>query len=371
VKAYAFVEREKAYHSVRALCRVLGVSPSGYWAWRRRQPAGRERADAQLSARIRNIHQESRGTYGAPRIHAELAATGTGCGRKRVARLMRRAGLVGCQRRRACRTTQRDPTTEPAPDLVQRAFTAAAPARLWVADLTYVPTGDGVLSRAVILDVFSRRVVGWSMAAPRRAEIVVSALEMAVITRRPAAGLIHHSDHGSQYTSLTFGDHCRSAGIRQSMGSVGDCFDNALAESFFATLECELLTTRSFRTHAEARTALFSSSEGFDNRRRRHSALGYLAPESFERRYTQQHVAYCFPLHESGAAPWHALPRGHTAPGCSPPPSHSANPVQPAPLYVRAGLAGISAGRALVAAQRYHARAPGSPRPRAKARASG
>lgn len=292
MRIYAFVEHEKATHSVRALCRALGVSPSGYWAWRTRRPSVRERADEQLSARIRAIHQASRGTYGAPRIHAELAATGHGCGRKRVARLMRQTGLVGCQRRRAFKTTRRDVAAEPAPDLVQRTFTAAAPDRLWVADLTYVATGEGFLYVAVILDVFSRRVVGWSMADHMRAELVVNALHMALTTRRPQAGLIHHSDHGSQYTAQIFAQRCRTAGIRCSMGSTGDCFDNALAESFFATVECELLAGQSFRTHREARTALFAYIEGFYNRRRRHSALGYLAPELFERRYTQQqHVA--------------------------------------------------------------------------------
>jgi transposase InsO family protein len=246
------------------------------------------RADAQLSARVALIHRTSQGTYGAPRIHAELAAAGIGCGRKRVARLMRQAGLIGAHRRRAFTTTRRDPAAEPAPDLVQRAFTAPVPDRLWVADLTYVPTGEGFLYVAVVLDVFSRRVVGWSMADHVQAALVVNALEMAIAQRRPQAGLIHHSDHGSQYTALIFGEHCGAVGIRCSMGSVGDCFDNALAESFFATLECELLARQTFRTHSEARTALFAYIEGFYNRRRRHSALGYLTPEAYERRYTHQ-----------------------------------------------------------------------------------
>jgi len=294
VRMYAFVEREKAYHSVRALCRELGVSPSGYWAWRQRGPAPRERADAQVSARIRAIHQQSRGTYGAPRIHAEWAATGTGCGRKRVARLMRQAGLVGGQRRRAFKTTCRDATAEAAPDLVQRAFRAEVPNRLWVADLTSVPTAEGVLYLAVILDVFSRRVVGWSMADHMRTELVLNALEMALLQRRPSAGLIHHSDHGSQYTAAAFASRCRAAQIRPSMGSVGDCYDNALAESFFATLEGDLWSNQPFRSRVEARTALFTYLEIFYNRQRRHSALGYLTPEDFERRHTHQqhqHVA--------------------------------------------------------------------------------
>ena len=262
----------------------LGVSPSGYWAWRQRQPSPRAREDDRLTQRIRAIHQASRGTYGAPRIHAELASTGAGCGRKRIARLMHRAGLSGCHRRRRVHTTRRDPLATPAPDPVERRFVATAPDQLWVADITAVPTEEDFLYLAVILDVFSRRVVGWSMAGHLRADLVVGALEMAAWNRRPGAGLIHHSDHGCQYTSLLFGQHCEEVGIRCSMRSVGDCYDNAMAESFCATLECELLDGRAFRTRAAARTALFAFIEVFYNRQRRHSALGYLAPEEYERR---------------------------------------------------------------------------------------
>lgn len=230
------------------------------------------------------IHAASRATYGAPRIHAELAAHGVQCGRKRVARPMRLAGVAGCHRRRRFATTQRDPARPCAPDLVKRAFVASSPDELWVADITYVPTGQGFLFLAVVLDACSRRVVGWSMATHVRAELVLGALEMALRHRRPAAGVIHHSDHGSQYTSRVFQDRCRTAGIRSSMGSIGDCYDNAMAESFFATLECELLARSSLRTHDEARAALFDFIEVFYNRRRRHSALGYLSPDAFENR---------------------------------------------------------------------------------------
>jgi putative transposase len=227
VSAYEFVEREKATHAVAQLCRVLGVSPSGYWAWRKRQPSPRAQADTALRERIVGIYQTSRGTYGAPRIHAELVSAGTRCGRKRVARLMRQAGLVGCHRRRHFQTTQRDPAAEPAPDLVQRAFAASAPNVLWIADITYIPTRDeGFLYLAVILDVFSRRVVGWAMANHLRTELVVGALEMAVWNRQPSGGVIHHSDHGCQYTSLRLGEHCQAVGIRCSMGSVGDSSEN-------------------------------------------------------------------------------------------------------------------------------------------------
>jgi putative transposase len=289
VSAYEFVDREKASHAVATLCRVLGVSPSGYWAWHKRGPSARSQADMHLSGQIRTIHQASRGTYGVPRIHAALASAGTHCGRKRVARLMRRDGLVGCHRRRRLQTTQRDPQAEPAPDLVQRTFAASAPNALWIADITYVPTRyEGFLYLAVILDVFSRRVVGWAMAEHLRAELVIRALEMAVWNRRPGAGVIHHSDHGCQYASLRFGERCQAVGIRCSMGSVGDCYDNAMAESFFATLECELLARQTFRTHLEARTALFEYIEIFYNRQRRHSALGYLSPDAYERRWATQ-----------------------------------------------------------------------------------
>ena len=289
MSAYEFVEREKASHPVVTLCHVLGVSPSGYWAWRKRVPSARAQADAALSEQVRAIHQASRGTYGVPRVHAELVARGARCGHKRVARLMRQAGLVGCHRRRPFHTTQRDPAAEPAPDLVQRTFTASAPNQLWLADITYVPTQwEGFLYLAVILDVFSRRIVGWSMADHLRAELVVAALEMAVWTRRPGEGMIHHSDHGSQYTSLLFGQRCQAVGIRCSMGSVGDCYDNAMAESFFATLECELLARHPVRTQGEARTGLFEYIEVFYNRQRRHSALGYLSPDAFERRWAIQ-----------------------------------------------------------------------------------
>jgi putative transposase len=229
------------------------------------------------------IHAASRATYGAPRIHAELRAQGVGCGRKRVARRMRLAGIAGCHRRRF-RTTRRDATCKSAPDLVQRAFSASAPNQVWVADRTYVPTQQGFLFLAVVLDACSRRIVGWSMATHLRAELVVAALDMALQQRRPTAGVIHHSDHGSQYTSAAFQERCRRAGVRSSMGSVGDCSDNALAESFFATLEGELLARRTFSTHAQARAALFDFIEAFYTRQRRHSALGYRSPDTFERR---------------------------------------------------------------------------------------
>jgi putative transposase len=286
VSRFRLIEAEKAEHSVVRLCRLLGVSPSGYYAWRRRPPSARAWADAALVATIREVHAASRGTYGAPRVHAELGdAHGVRCGRKRVARLMRADGLAGVCRRRSVRTTRRDEAATVSDDLVKRAFAATAPDRLWVADITSLPTWAGFLYLAVVLDACTRRVVGWAMAEHMRAELVVDALDMALWNRRPTAGLVHHSDHGSQYTSLAFGRRCREAGIAVSMGSVGDCFDNALAESFFATLECELVARSRWRTHAEARMAVFDFIEAFYNPRRRHSALGYLSPAAYERQH--------------------------------------------------------------------------------------
>ncbi len=252
----------QAKYPVRRMCRLLGVSPSGYYAWSRRKSSQHAQADAKLLARIQAIHERSRGTYGAPRIHAELRACGELVSRKRVARLMREAGLRGASRRRQITTTQRDAKSRPAPDLVNRDFAADGRDQLWVADITYIPTGSGFLYLAVVVDAWSRRVVGWSMATHLRTELVLEALNMALGQRRPQ-GVIHHSDQGTQYTSIGFGQRCREAGVRPSMGSVGDCFDNALCESFFATLECELLDRRRFKSHQEARMAIFEFLEGW------------------------------------------------------------------------------------------------------------
>ncbi len=271
----------QATHRIATLCRVLGVSPSGYYAWPQQALSARARADVTLSAQIQAIHTRSRGTYGVPRVHAELAADGVHIGRKRVARLMRAVGVQGVSRRKSQRTTRRDPGASPAPDLVGREFAAAGPDRLWVADITYIPTWAGFLYLAVVLDAWSRRVIGWAMATHLRTELVLDALDMAVAQRRPAT-VIHHSDQGCQYTSVSFGLRCREAGVRPSMGSVGDAYDNALCESFFATSECELLDRRRFPSQAEARLAVFDFSEGWYNPHRRHSGLDYESPMSYE-----------------------------------------------------------------------------------------
>jgi putative transposase len=282
------VSENRAIHPVATLCHVLGVSSSGYYAWSKRSLSRRAKDDAVLIERIGAIHAASKGTYGAPRIHAELKANGIHIGKKRVARLMRRAGLAGVSRRRFVITTVRDRAWQ-APDLVERNFTAERPNMLWVADITYIPTWAGFLYLAVALDAFSRRIVGWAMATTLHTQLVLDALNMALAMRRPK-DVVHHSDQGSQYTSIAFGKRCREAGVRPSMGSVGDAYDNAMAESFFATLECELLDRRRFKTQAEARMAVFEFIEGFYNPRRRHSSLGYLSPVDYERRHEQQAV---------------------------------------------------------------------------------
>jgi putative transposase len=272
------------------MCRVLDVSTSGYYAWRKRRLSRRAQEDESLLKEIRKIHKRSKGTYGAPRIHAQLAAKGTHVGCKRVARLMRAANLQGVSRRKGPRTTRRQPGAQPAPDLVKRDFTATEPDQLWVADITHIGTWTGWLYLAVIVDAWSRRVVGWAMATHLRTELVLDALAMAIQQRHPQ-GVIHHSDQGGQYTSLAFGKRCQEAGLRPSMGSAGDCYDNALCESFFATLECELLERQSFRTPAEARLAVFQFIEGWYNPHRLHSALDYLSPIRYELAHTHLMVS--------------------------------------------------------------------------------
>jgi putative transposase len=267
---------------IATMARVFGVSEAGYYAWRQRPLSAHAVADKMLLKRLRTIHASSRQTYGVPRVHAELRAGGEKHGRKRIARLMRAAGLVGASRRRTgVTTTRRDKDARPAPDLVDRNFVASKPNQLWVADITFVPTASGFLYLAVVLDAWSRKIVGWSMANHLRAELVLDALEMAIGQRRPG-DVIHHSDQGSQYTSLAFGKRCHEAGVRPSMGSVGDAYDNAMCESFFATLECELLDRRRFASQVQARMACFSFIEGWYNPVRLHSALGYRSPMDFE-----------------------------------------------------------------------------------------
>ena len=272
----------QACFPVATMARVLGVSKAGYYAWVRRPSSAHAVADEALLKRVRTVHASSRQTYGAPRVHADLQAQGERHGRKRIARLMRLAGLVGASHRHGGpTTTRRDKDTRPAPDLVDRDFSASEPYQLWVADITYVPTLAGFLYLAIVLDAWSRKIIGWSMANHLRTDLVLDAMEMAVGQRRPK-DVIHHSDQGSQYTSVAFGKRCGQAGVRPSMGSVGDAYDNAMAESFFSTLEAELLSRRRFASQAEARMACFSYIEGWYNPVRLHSALGYRSPMNYE-----------------------------------------------------------------------------------------
>jgi putative transposase len=289
------------------MCRVFGVSPSGFYAWNSRAPSARTVRDVELTVRIRMFHARSKGAYGAPNIHEDLRDEGIRVGRKRVARLMKADGIQGVSRRKWVTTTVRDADATPAADLVERQFSADAPNRLWVADITYIPTWAGFLYLAVVLDAFSRKIVGWAMAEHLRTELVLAALNMALGQRR-AKNVVHHSDHGTQYTSIAFGLRCKEAGVRPSMGTVGDAYDNAMCESFFATLECEVLARRRFPTKAEARMAIFEFIEGWYNPTRRHSSLGRISPVEFERRHSTHHeravthrparsVAYQAPAH--------------------------------------------------------------------------
>lgn len=291
MRLFKLIDAEKADYSISLLCRVLQASRSGYYDWKDRPPSKRDRENVALTSRITEIHERSRGTYGYPRVHAELQALGVSCSRKRVARLMRKAGIRGCLRGRKRRTTTRhNKHTTLAPDLVGRNFTATSPDRLWTADITYVRTQEGFLYLSFILDVYSRRVVGWSMSDSLRTELVANALEMALWRRRPSSGLVHHSDRGAQYTALSFGKRLEEADAVASMGRTGSALDNAISESFVASLKTELLHERSFCTRAAARRAIFDYIEAFYNRQRRHSSLGYLSPSDYEQA-TMEEVA--------------------------------------------------------------------------------
>jgi transposase InsO family protein len=280
---YRFIAAEKAQHSVAQLCRVLQVAASGYYAWRHRRPSCRSQTNALLINHIRAVHARSRCTYGAPRIHAELQAGNQRVSRKRVARLMRQAGLVGRTPRRFRHTTVADPQAQ-VEDLVQRNFTASAPDQKWFGDITYIRTWEGWLYLAVILDAYSRKVVGWAMADHLRTELATAALTMALTTRRPKPGLIQHTDRGSQYTSSAYGELLTAHQVRQSVGRPGTCWDNSVAESFFATLKTELIYRHVWPTRRQAELAVFEFIAGWYNQHRRHSALGYSSPAEVERR---------------------------------------------------------------------------------------
>jgi putative transposase len=282
------MQAEKANFPVSVMCHALGVNRTSFHDWERRAPSDRALSDAFLIAKIKEIHATSDGTYGARRVHAELRLEyRIRVGRKRVERLMRAAGISGVVARKRRRTTVRLPGVRVAPDLLERDFRPDGPNQTWSADITYVSTWEGFLYLAHVQDLFSRLIVGWSMADHLRAELVIDALEMGLHRRRPNRGLIHHSDQGCQYTAVLFGKRCANARIEVSMGSTGDCYDNAVCETFHATLKKEKIYRQSWRTRAEARAAIFQFIEGWYNPRRRHSTLAYLSPIEFERRHAE------------------------------------------------------------------------------------
>lgn len=283
------MEAVRGQASVSRACTVIGVSPSGYYAWRGRTESTRQREDRRLKVHVRAVHRASRGTYGAPRVHAELLARGFSVGRGRVARLMQEEGIRAVIRRRRRRSEVQAPLEAVQANVLDRAFAPHRPDAAWAADITYVPTAEGWLYLAVVIDLFSRRVVGWSVRPSLAKELATSALENAFRLRRPGAGLIHHSDQGSQYTSHRYQQLLRARSVTISMSRRGQCHDNAPVESFFGTLKTEMhLRGDPFDSHDEAGRALFEYIEIFYNRQRRHSTLGYLSPSEFEQQYIQQ-----------------------------------------------------------------------------------
>jgi transposase InsO family protein len=294
VRVYRFISDQKADFDVKTLCRVCRVPRSSYYDWERAEVEGADArwAEATLANRIYDTWKASRGRYGAPRIAAQLRREGLVVNRKRVERLMADLGIRGACGRRRVRTTVRDPKAKPAPDLVERDFTAPELDRLWVGDVTFIPTDEGWLYLATVIDVYSRRLVGWSIADHLRAELCVDALRQAGLTRGGGRleGLRFHSDRGCQYTSDAYRAACAALGITQSMGSVGDSYDNAMAESFFSSLKRELVDEAHFSTKTEARTLVFQWIIWY-NRQRLHSSLGYLPPEEFEQLWRNREAA--------------------------------------------------------------------------------
>ena len=281
---YQFIAEHSGQFAVSLLCQVVGVAPSGYYAWCKRPISQRQRDDERLVARIREAHQTSRQTYGSPRITAELREAGEGCNHKRVERLMRLHGIHAKSPRRFVRTTDSQHPQPVADNILNQRFEVEAPNRVWTADITYIDTADGWLYLAVVMDLFSRRIVGWAMADHLLTCLVEDALRMALGRRQPLDDLLHHSDRGSQYASQDYQDLLKGVGIQVSMSRRGNCYDNAMQESFFGTLKCECASER-YPSRAAARTSLFEYIEAWYNRHRRHSALGYLSPEQFEAKH--------------------------------------------------------------------------------------
>lgn len=281
--SFRLIEDHRDTWPVRVLCEVLEVSPAGYYAWRKRKPSARATANGELVAAIRRAHGDSGGRYGSPRVHAVLQAQGRGTSRGRIERLMRHYGIRAIMAPpRRVRTTDSRHTLPIAPNLLARDFTAAAPNRIWLADITYIPTGEGWLYLATVMDLFSRKIVGWAMRDHLRTELASSALAMAIRQQHPGVGLIHHSDRGVQYASHDYRSVLVAAGMTASMSRKADCFDNAPMESFFHTLKTELVHHRQYATRAEAQRDIFAFIEGFYNRTRLHSAIGYITPIEME-----------------------------------------------------------------------------------------
>jgi transposase InsO family protein len=277
-----FIDAEKATYPVRTLCRVLEVSRSGFYAWTGRAPSARQKADELLAVKIAAVHKQSRRTYGSPRIHVELRESGTRVGRKRVARLMRESGIQARRKRRFRRTTDSKHSNPIAPNLLDRHFEATGPNEVWVTDVTCIWTGEGWLFLAALLDLFARRVVGWATSETNDTALAMAALEQALRERNPSRGLVHHSDRGGPYASEEYRSALAERGIVASMSRTGDCWDNAVAESFWATIKVELVENDTYATHAAAEAAIADYIDGFYNPCRRHSTIGYATPIAFE-----------------------------------------------------------------------------------------
>lgn len=281
---YRFIQAEKAHYPVSVLCQLLGVARSGFYAWGRRPTSARAQENQWLMTQIRTSYHASRGRYGSPRIHQELHAQGVRVGRHRIARLMRLHDIRSVRHRRGWRARAAAPPAVAAANILRRAFTATGPNEKWAGDITYIPTRQGWLYVAVLIDLYSRRIIGWAMDTQLTTTLTLTALEMALRQRQVSAGLLHHSDRGCQYAATPYQQRLHALGIRCSMSRPGNCWDNAVVESFFATLKTELFSRRQSLTHEHARTEIFAYVEGFYNRVRRHSTLGYLSPVEFEQR---------------------------------------------------------------------------------------
>lgn len=288
---FAFIQAQKAEFPIEFMCQHLQISRSGYYAWCHRAPSARRQQDERMAVQIQQIHQRSRGTYGRPRVHAVLRSQGYRTSSKRVGRLMKRQGLQARRPRRYRSTTDSGHALPIAPNVLARAFWAQAPNQAWVGDITYIPTAQGWLYLAVLLDLFSRRVIGWSMGETLDRSLCLSALQMALLSRKPPPGLVHHTDRGSQYASDEYQAALLAFGLACSMSRKGNCWDNAVAESFFATLKAELCNRLHFETRAQARQAIFEYIEVFYNRERLHSSLDYTSPTEYEVFHGQLHHA--------------------------------------------------------------------------------